>query len=406
MACLPWFGQILTGTLPAFLSLVGEVVVQKILALILAAVALPTVAQAQPHPPECIGDLSRLGAPPRAAPAEDVYPVERFEGPARLDTAMDQTLVRAQTAMHPLSLGAAVLDADGLWTGRVGPQTAPLYWWASAGKLAVAVAVLQLVEEGRLSLDDPASRWVPGVPFGDRTTIRMLLDHTSGLYSANEAEDVRSDPRHRDLQELMAVASREGNLFCPGQAWRYSNTNYWVLAGVLEAIEGEPLPAILTRRIVERADLSGIRFIAADDPLTDMEPLGPVEAGGNEVAAHPAWVGGAGPMLATPEGATRFLQAVLTGSLLAPATVRAMLAQSWRMFDEPMYYGLGLMLYEPPGRQPGMVWIGHSGGAPGVKAAVVWSPTDQAYAAVALTGPGSAEAVANALLATRGRRRN
>lgn len=368
------------------------------------ALATSAVAQSPATPPHCMGQVTRIGESPRAAPGPEQFPAAAFRADQREDPGLDQILVRAQAAMGSQALGAAVLDVNGLWSDRVGAETAPLFWWASAGKLAVAVAVLQLVEEGRLSLEDPVSTWVQGVPLGDRITTRMLLDHTSGLFSANEADDVRADPRHRELPELLAVAEREGSLFCPGQAWRYSNTNYWVLGAVLEAIEGEPLNAILTRRIVERASLGGVRFVAAQDPLQDMEPLGPPQAEAGEVETRPDWVGAAGPMLATPEGALGFLQATLTGALLSRETTRAMLAEPWRMFDQPMYYGLGLMLYEPPVQGPPLIWIGHSGGAPGAKAVMVWSPTDQAYAAVALTGPGSAEAVANALLAARGRR--
>jgi len=379
---------------------------RTVVTLALASLAIPAIAQAQPqaHPPDCRGDVSWVAAAPRIAPDISAFPNRSFAATPRQDVGLDQIVARAEAAMQPQALGAAVLDEDGLWQGRVGEHSAPMFWWASAGKLAVAVAILQLVEEGRLSLDDPASTWIAGAPLGDRITIRMLLNHTSGLFSANEADDVRADPRRRDLSEQLAVATREGSLFCPGQAWRYSNTNYWVLGGILEAAEGAPLDAVLTRRIIARGDLQAIRFMASDDTLRDMEPLGPIQADAGEVVTNPVWVGAAGPLLATPAGAIQFLQAVLTGRLLADPTVQSMLAEPHQMFAEPMYYGLGLMLYEPPAQGAPVIWIGHSGGAPGAKAAMVWSPTDQAYAAVALTGPGSAEAVANALLAARGRR--
>ncbi|MBO9502535.1 serine hydrolase domain-containing protein [Brevundimonas sp. A19_0] len=370
----------------------------------------PTVALAQtatdaaPRPPLCEGAVTRLGPPPRPAPALDVWPASTFGVTGREDDALDDVLTRAAGAMGAESMGAAVLDADGLWSGRTGAEDSPLFWWASAGKLAVAVAVLQLVEEGAVALDDPVSRWVEEVPLGERITLGMLLDHTSGLYSSNEAASVRADPRFRTLDELVAVARDEGSLFCPGQGWRYSNTNYWLLGAVLEAVEGQPLDQILTRRIVNRARLSGVRFVTPDDALSDMQPLPPPDEARGEVVVHPAWVGAAGPMLATPEGAVSLLQAVLTGQLLPPERVRTMLDQPWPMFDQPMAYGRGLMIYEVP--EPGrpLTWVGHSGGASGVKAAMVWSPVDQAYAAVVLTGPGSAEAAANALLRTRGRR--
>lgn len=363
-----------------------------------------TSPDAPPQPPLCEGALTRLGPPPLAAPAADLWPASTFGGARREDAALDDVLARAVGATGANAMGAAVLDADGLWSGRAGADDAPLFWWASVGKLAVAVAVLQLVEEGSVSLDDPVSRWVEGVPLGERITVGMLLDHSSGLYSANEAASVRTDPRFRTLDELVAVARDEGSLFCPGQGWRYSNTNYWLLGAVLEAVEGQPLDRILNRRIVERAGLPGVRFVSPDDALPDMQPLPPPDAAAGEVEVHPAWVGAAGPMLATPEGAASLLQAVLTGQLLPTERVRSMLDQPWPMFDQPMAYGRGLMLYQVP--EPGrpLTWIGHSGGASGVKAVMVWSPVDRAYAAVALTGPGSAEAVANALLRTRGRR--
>ena len=376
-----------------------------------AVIALwPTLLLAQtspdvlPRPPLCEGPVTRLGPPPLAAPAADLWPASTFDGPRRDDAALDGVLTRAAGAMGAVSMGAAVLDADGLWSGRAGASDAPLFWWASAGKLAVAVAVLQLVEEGAVSLDDPVSRWVDGVPLGDRITLDMLLQHTSGLYSANEAASVRAEPRYRSLDELVTVSREEGSLFCPGQGWRYSNTNYWLLGAVLEAVEGDALDRILNRRIVERAGLSGVRFVAADDAVSDMQPLPPPDAARGEVLVHPAWVGAAGPLLATPEGAVDLLQAVLAGRLLPTERVRSMLDLPWPMFDQPMAYGRGLMLYQVPEPGLALTWIGHSGGASGVKAALVWSPVDRAYVAVALTGPGSAEAVANALLRTRGRR--
>lgn len=382
------------------------VVVVGLIALWPTQLLAQTPSDAPPQPPLCEGSITRLGPPPLAVPEADLWPASTFVATGREDAALDDVLTRASGAMGAQSMGAAVLDADGLWSGRTGANDAPLFWWASAGKLAVAVAVLQLVEERTVSLDDPVSRWVDGVPLGERITLGMLLDHTSGLYSSNEAASVRADPRLRTIDELVAVARDEGSLFCPGQGWRYSNTNYWLLGAVLEAVEGQPLDQILTRRIVERAGLSGVRFVTPDDAVSDMQPLPPPDVARGEVVVHPAWVGAAGPMLATPEGAVSLLQAVLTGRLLPTERVRSMLDLPWPMFDQPMAYGRGLMLYQVP--EPGrpLTWVGHSGGASGVKAALVWSPVDQAYAAVVLTGPGSAEAAANALLRTRGRRQS
>ncbi|WP_420471188.1 serine hydrolase domain-containing protein [Brevundimonas sp. FT23042] len=308
--------------------------------------------------------------------------------------------MRARTAMGALTLTAAVADDNGVWSGRQGEGAHPLHWWASAGKMATAIAVLQMVEEDRVSLDDPVSRWIEGVPLGDRITVRMLLDHTSGLFSANEAPPVRAAPRYRTLPELVEVARAEGSLFCPGESWRYSNTNYWLLGGIIETVDGVPLAEALDRRVIQRAGLRDIRILSPTDTLADVAPAGPPNIEAGEIAANPAWVGAAGPLVATPEAMIGLLHALLSGRLLKPETVQTQLAEAWPMFGQPQFYGLGLMAYEPPDRA-GALWVGHSGGAPGARAIVVWSPTDQAFAAVALTGAGSPEAVANRLLQLR-----
>ena len=106
---------------------------------------------------------------------------------------------------------------------------------ASVTKTFVATVVLQLEAEGRLDIDEPVERWLPGlVPNGSAITIRELLDHTSGLfdYSADDAhtQTVIADPGRRwSPNELLSVAFAHPPLFRPGTSWFYSNTNYVVL---------------------------------------------------------------------------------------------------------------------------------------------------------------------------------
>ncbi len=102
---------------------------------------------------------------------------------------------------------------------------------------------LQLVDQGRLSLDDPVSRYVEGVPDGDRITVRMLLNHSSGLfnYGADKAlnETITADP-HKvwTPAELVAVAVSNPPYFPPGEGCTYSNTNYVLLGMIIEKVTG------------------------------------------------------------------------------------------------------------------------------------------------------------------------
>ena len=96
-----------------------------------------------------------------------------------------------------------------------------------------------------------------------------------------------------------------------------------------------------------------------------------------------------------------FLQAVLGSRFLSRETTRRQFDKLYPMFGSHSYYGLGIMVYAPAGTSDRV--IGHSGGAPGVKATTLWSPAHRAFVSVALTGDGSAEAAANLLLRALGR---
>ena len=113
----------------------------------------------------------------------------------------------------------------------------------------------------------------------------------------------------------------------------------------------------------------------------------------------PGSAGPAGAMAASSEAVVRLWHAVLHDQVVKRATLEKMFTDLYPMFGNPPYYGLGVMVYEVP--QPNgevKLWLGHSGGAPGVKAVFAYSPSDHAFVAVALSGDGPAEAVANLLL--------
>lgn len=366
------------------------------------ALAIPTTASAQPR---CTGTEAYEGSPVHAAPVEADFPqpamFDDTAFPAGAAGSLNAAFETAVTANRSLSLTVAVwAPGRGFWSARreaegVEPRT--LHSWASAGKMATAVSILQLTEEERLALSDPVTRWRADVPNGRWITIERLLDHTSGLFSANEDPAARAEPRYRNLDQQLEIARRHGPLFCPGQAWRYTNTGYSLLGAVIEAVDGRPYAEAVMARTFARIGVSDARVLTPDEPVPDIQPFGPPPPG--EPRVDPTWPGAAGGVAATPEAMIRLLHGVLSGVLLEPATVRGMLAEPRQMFGAPTWYGQGLMLFDVPSPEGRLFWIGHSGGAPGMKAVVVWSPERQAYVAVALTGDGSPEATANRMLA-------
>lgn len=310
---------------------------------------------------------------------------------ARLQAAFDRAL--ATPGAHAMTAAVAI-PGQGVWTARGGADT-PLFYWASAGKQATAAVVLQLVEEGRIRLSDPVSRWVPGVPNGDAITIETLLAHTSGLFSANEDLVVHRRGARLDLPAELAVLRRHGAMFCPGEAWRYSNSGYSLLGAVVEVVDGRPLDQAIRARIITPLGLRETRVLTDGASAVGVAPLRPDDG---QPPIDMTVPGAAGPIAASALDMIRFQRALLGDGLLRPETRALMLDRLYPMFDDTTWYGLGVMLYDAPDTPRRLYWIGHGGGAPGVKAITAYAPDQHAFVAVAITGDGQAAAAANLLL--------
>ena len=128
----------------------------------------------------------------------------------------------------------------------------------------VAAATLQLVEEGRFALDDPLPAVLPSGVIerfaeADRITVRMLLNHTSGIGEYNDAafkREVLADPRRQwAVSELLDRAAALPRAGAPGERFAYSNANYNLLGLILEQATGKPWRAVIRERVIERLSL-------------------------------------------------------------------------------------------------------------------------------------------------------
>lgn len=292
------------------------------------------------------------------------------------------------------SMTVALANHTGpVWTEAKGLEDSErLHYWASVGKTFTAVIIMQLIEEQRLSLDDKLSKWINDVPNGDLITIKMLLDHTSGLYSANEDQTgVAKGQQPVSLEDNIKILNRHGALFCPGQYWRYSNTGYLFLGEIAEQIYGQQLPQIIQAQIIDKISLQNTRTVVAGDDLSDIAKPRPSDDQKSDIRTP----GPAGPIVATSKDMIAFWRAFLSGDLVELETRDQMFAQLYPMFDKSTYYGLGVMAIQIPGAKGETVtWIGHAGGMPGIKAFIMIDPVTLQYSAVALTGDGPASAVA------------
>lgn len=314
---------------------------------------------------------------------------------ARLDDAVN----RAQAATKTPVISVAVANAQGRWQATRaidGSVSTQRLYWASAGKSFTAVVILQLVQEGKLSLSDPLSRWLPKFPNAAAITIDQLLLHTAGTFSHNEDLRLRAAPRYHTPAESIAVSAKHGALFCPGERWRYSNTGYVILGQIIETLDRKPYHEVVRARILVPLGLRSLESLAPQAQPNDVASLTPSD--GSKPVHQPSWGYAAGNVVGSADEMLTYWRALLTGKLLNAETMPLLFQKLYPMFDAGTYYGRGVMLYVIPDGPRTVNWLGHSGGTPGAKALVAYAPSEQAFVAVALTGDGSAEATANLLL--------
>ncbi len=341
-------------------------------------------------PARCSNRLPYQGKPPYTKPIELPPPDIALGGP--FPDAIKERLAQAAAEGAQLTKAPAIAIAIADERGFYERPTEKLLYWASVGKAFTATVVLQLVEEGKLGLDDPLSKWFPEFPNARSITIDDLLVHTAGVFSANEDLMARKEPRYRTPRESIAIAARHGAMFCPGQNWRYSNTGYTMLGEILARVDGRAYADAVRKRILDRLGLTHIRVVTPDDLQSDVAKLTPSD--GSSPIMNPAWGEAAGSIVASAGDMLRFWHALLTGKLLSTEATARRFARLYPMFDNGTFYGQGVMAYDAPGVR----WLGHSGGTPGAKAVVAYSPSDRVFVAVALNTDGPAEAVANRML--------
>jgi D-alanyl-D-alanine carboxypeptidase len=146
------------------------------------------------------------------------------------------------------------------------------YQIASNSKQFTAMAILLLRDEGKLSLDDPVSKYIPGITEGDKITIRELLSHTSGLQDFWPQDYLFSDMTVPTTpQHIVDKWAKKPLDFEPGTRWQYSNTGYVVAGMIAEKVSGEPLLTFLQQHVFEPL---GMHPLDQDNTNTPAFPAG------------------------------------------------------------------------------------------------------------------------------------
>ncbi|WP_393071919.1 serine hydrolase domain-containing protein [Streptomyces sp. LN704] len=260
----------------------------------------------------------------------------------------------------------------------------------SETKTFTVTALLKLVDEGRVGLDDPIGRYVGGVPGGDGITLRDLAGMRSGLFNYTDDpaffKALTSDPqRPFTPPQLLSYAFGHRPLFPPGRKFSYSNTNLILLGMVVERAGGMPAADYIRENVLAPAGMDHT-LLPADAAFpaphaqgyTDQTASGAVE----ETAGwNPSWAWTAGAMISNLDDLHTWARTVATGVLPDGTTLIGSTTQKQRLATLPTTIpgaGYGLGIFDVQG------WIGHNGSMPGYESLTVYLPSAQATLVVLL----------------------
>lgn len=320
--------------------------------------------------------------------------------PAPIDVRLQRTLDRAVESRRSAYPGALLyVDSDqtGPWVGASGsadvatgePMTADSrFCIGSIAKTFVATVVLQLMEEGAIDLDAAFGTYLPegspvAIPNAEQITVRMLLNHTSGIpewLTEEVVTRITEDPATVwEVDELLSIAVAQDMLFEPGESFAYSNTDYTLLELIIEEVTGAWWGNQVQARVLDPLGLSDtiVRPPGEASPVPRMA-RGYAVAGGDLLdltLVDPSMAGAAGgnAMVSTARDLAHFLTALLGGELFtAPQTLDEMLNFIDAPDEQgvPYWYGLGLERYDIDG----VTFIGHAGGAVGYSTVMYVAP--------------------------------
>jgi len=298
-----------------------------------------------------------------------------------------------------------VRSPKGTWTKAYGaadlatgaPATPDMHQRiASITKTFVGTVVLQLADQGKLSLDDPIDDYVPNVPNGSHITLRELITMTSGLpnYSDNPkwGADFLSDTAAGWTPDrLLADAWAMPTSFAPGSNMEYSNTNFILLGLVIEQVTGQSVGDEIQTRILDPLRLTATTYPTDAAfpsphlngytlPLTVYSGADPTSTWVNATDWNPSSTGAAGAMTSRVDDLLTWGRALGTGQGLLPASAQVQRLESFATstLGAGEFYGEALMCKDG--------WIGHNGNMPGYNSMVRYNPQTDTTIVVEATG--------------------
>ena len=318
------------------------------------------------------------GAPARQLPSATTAKIDEIAAKALADSgtpSVSIAIVQGNRIAYEKAYGKARLDPP------TDAKPEMRYSIGSVSKQFLAGSVLLLVQDGKLSLDDRVSRFLPKLTRAEEITVRQLLSHTSGYqdyYPQDYVPPFMEKPVTADT--ILDTWATKPLDFEPGTRWQYSNTNYVVAGRIVERVTGGPFFAFLTKRVLQPLEMTS----AID---LDEHMLGPSDAVGyTRFALGPprpvspegrGWLYAAGELAMTAHDLALWDISLMEHKLLKPTSLELMTTPVVLRNGTPTNYALGVAVSDDHGHPE----LAHDGAVAGfVSSNTVWP--DQGTAVV------------------------
>lgn len=266
------------------------------------------------------------------------------------------------------------------------------YRIGSVTKQFTAVCIMQLAEEGKLSVNDKLSKYIPSYPKGDSVSIHMLLNHTSGIKDYTSMESFWPKATLPLVPDSMiALFINEPYDFSPGTKWNYSNSGYFLLGVIIEKVSGTTFSDYLLRNVIQKTGLKNTNLDNVDSIL-QYRAKGYSKDGvkwKNAMFISMEVPYSAGAMFSTVHDLHQWMKALMENKVVSAASVQKMTTATLNN------YGYGLSIDSNATHKR----IGHSGGIPGFTSYLCYYPADDVYAVAISNNESKASTVANGLAA-------
>ena len=312
-----------------------------------------------------------------------------------IEKQMQETLDKGIKKYDVHGVSATVIFPDDhIWTGTSGVshdtvtmKPDMLFAVGSVTKNIVAALTLKLVEENRLSLEDPISKWLPSYAFVDSMiTIRQLLNHTSGIYMFWENQklwDALKEDRAKFWTPEEVLQYIKEPHFAPGEGWRYSNTNYLLMAMIIKKVTGTGLSDQFRKYFWQPLSIDDV-YLSQEEVIPDNQAHvygDNFEFGESDRditflprASHESIGYGSSGIFISSKNLARWSHAIFTGKVLNQQSMNQMLQFiEFRAVANMRAYGLGTQVYDKRFTY-GKEAIGHGGGNIGTTTYMVYFP--------------------------------